>query len=863
MPTHIELITNDSFDEKFRDCIRDYFLYGFKSYKNYDYLSNQTFKKDWDRLGNILNDYMMWSEKYRQRTYMTQSSQAMLCNPFHRIYRFCLFKLSDIPFFLHAISALSNKVSYRNFDIYNQVLNLQDKQLAQLKTSEQLALDTLKLKTSELINLFMNTFIADSLSDRNRICNKKLSSLVELGLLRSGKRSSSGDNSWLSSNITLQQLLNYAEKDNSDFGIHLRYAIDFFSKNSPLGEIGMFLSDRFSNEDFSYIRVKHAYYAQAVNDFNLIDLLAAIDHGYWCSIEYRHAIAAFKTTLLAYPIEIRVSSENGRQHLVFYEPFKRSYTCLRLEFIDHITYYDNTAIVHSLEKCGFASVSQIESDILNAKSAIKSAWGVSTTLENYHNAVTTPQNYHVHMHINYTKKKEYYIKNRLEKECRFGAISETPNGLDFDVQVSNPLEMKPWIRSYYSRISDCSGFDSLPYCISDDVHEVLATFNSSPQNTITTNTINNQNIWNIPNDFSYPDESIPATEHNKIFNPVFSSAYRVISDVFYSLCSDPKYTEFTQEDLSRLIAETIRLHRDRLGLQAGRYLPEVVTEVILSGDLVYTSSSGMYSSKYTFPMDGSFYKDIVPLSSLELRWLSTIINDSKINYFLTPKEITLIRTFLADNNCNDPFSMDKIVYYDRYHTQKKIQDREMLFTQRILDSISKSTMMYIEYETNYNNIIKKEYIPLVLEYSNRDNRFQLYVKHSDSSIVDVINVSSILSLRKTWRTYENVDARRTLVRSRVATMSSVSILFSANNNMPDRILNEFSPWEKTCLYDEKTQLYKLTIKYPISDEKDILIRLMGYGEEITFEDLGHPITIEFLNRLNLQQRLIEQGENNT
>lgn len=83
---------------------------------------------------------------------------------------------------------------------------------------------------------------------------------------------------------------------------------------------------------------------QSLNDYNLIDLLHAIEENYWCKIEYRHAVTGKKSSIICYPLEIRISSTGGREYLSFYEPFSRSYSNLRVEFIDSIEYIKDGGI---------------------------------------------------------------------------------------------------------------------------------------------------------------------------------------------------------------------------------------------------------------------------------------------------------------------------------------------------------------------------------------------------------------------------------------------------------------------------------------------------------------------------------------
>ena len=78
--------------------------------------------------------------------------------------------------------------------------------------------------------------------------------------------------------------------------------------------------------------------------------------------------------------------------------------------------------------------------------------------------------------------------------------------------------------------------------------------------------------------------------------------------------------------------------------------------------------------------------------------------------------------------------------------------------------------------------------------------------------------------------------------------------------MVDRILTEFSPWEKKCTYDADTGLYRLTIFYYKEDETDIVIRLLGYGAKLRLVDKTHPIYLELLLRTMRQMELMVKQE---
>lgn len=55
------------------------------------------------------------------------------------------------------------------------------------------------------------------------------------------------------------------------------------------------------------------------------------------------------------------------------------------------------------------------------------------------------------------------------------------------------------------------------------------------------------------------------------------------------------------------------------------------------------------------------YRDVIPLSEVEIRWIKTIVEDEKIHYFLSEKEIISIKLLLAEMAIDiRPFPMDVV-----------------------------------------------------------------------------------------------------------------------------------------------------------------------------------------------------------
>ena len=353
MATHKELITPGKFDEKFKRALLDYYSYGFKSLGSFDAKKRKTISEDWLRLNRVLSDYLEWSDNRNSVIFASVDSQAMETNPFHRIYRFCKYKPLTYPaYFLHTMAALSDKFGLRGGV---DVLDLPEDQRLHL---EDLLECQSNLKTSDLIFFYTEALASSEGDDKNKTPNNRLDDLLSLGLLECEQHKSKGDRRWSLPDLTMGKILDAGGTADTDFEHHLRSALEFFSKYYLFGEVGTILTDRLSGDEISPFRFKHEYFMQSLNDFNLVDLLYAIENNKWCKIKYTHGTAGFVTELICYPLEIRVSNMQGREFLMYYEPFHRSYTALRLEFIDSIEYYDDKKVKSILTRNGYHTSSE-------------------------------------------------------------------------------------------------------------------------------------------------------------------------------------------------------------------------------------------------------------------------------------------------------------------------------------------------------------------------------------------------------------------------------------------------------------------------------------------------------------------------
>ena len=878
MATHKELITSRKFDEKFSRCLLDYYNYGFKNVSNFTQ-SKKTIRDDWDRINSIVSDYLEWSSWDERKSVMFASvdSQSMEENPFHRIYRFCKYVPLTYPaYFLHTMAALSSELSLRGgIDI----LELNKDQHLHL---EYLLESDSKFKTSDLIFFYSESLVMTEGDDKNKTPNNRLDDLLMLGLVNCEQYKSKGDRRWSLPHLTMKMILDTGIILDAGFEHHLHSALEFFSKYYLFGEVGTFLLDRFSNSEISPFRFKHEYFMQSLNDFNIVDLLYAIENGKWCKIKYSHGTANFETELLCYPLEIRVSNMKGREFLMYYEPFRRSYTALRIEFIDSIEYFEDKKVKSILTQGGYHTSSEsVDADIANARKSLQYSWGVATTKRQEGNAITPVVPHSVSLQIAYNPDTDYYIVNRIHRERRFGNVTEYGENpyLHFSVNISDEVELRPWMRSFYSRIISCDGMDTETFSLDADVENIVDTLLHDklvpPQEQHNATSIDK---WIIPEIVAKElGSGKKAREHDLLFNEVFSIYYYIIADVFARLCSGTIDESYTESEIDEIINQTFNKYYLRIGKETEELLPSEIKDILLFGGFLEKTSKIVevkqsndsffkekkqvvsYVPKYICKSGIDFYRDVVPISTMELRWLKTIIQDKRIRLFMSNSEIAVINDLLNRYaQVTTPLPMEKVIFFDRFHFSDKNSKHMASVISTIIEGIHKHKTVHIKYHTMKNRVKTGEFKPIVLEFSKRNNRFQGFFQECSSNRIFTMNVSRIEKVDETETQFDYASAEQALTAFRKENATSVTVEFYDVRNIADRILTEFSPWKKHCTYDPETNLYTLTIFYQTQDEIDLVVRLLGYGGDLRFVDKKHPICKEIQSRMNRQMELIRE-----
>ncbi|MGM9600294.1 MAG: WYL domain-containing protein [Faecousia sp.] len=395
--------------------------------------------------------------------------------------------------------------------------------------------------------------------------------------------------------------------------------------------------------------------------------------------------------------------------------------------------------------------------------------------------------------------------------------------------------------------------------------------------------------WEIPDSAkTMLGTGVKAREHDLLFNEIFCIYYYVIADVFVRLSSSATEKSYSKQEILQAIEDSFTKFRLLIGQETKFLLPNEILKLLVDGGFLERidrpipdayetvknkagtgfirkqKTEKAYVSKYVCDPNVELYRDVVPLTILELRWLKTIVRDQKMKLFFSGDEITLLQNLLDENAPSiKALPMNKVVFFDRFRFTEKNARRETAVLATILEGIYDQRTVRLKYHTNQKGPRHGEFRPIVLEFSKRNNRFQGYFQNCKTNAILTINIAQIETATETGTAFDYSAAEIALAEYRKNNTTSVEIEFSNVKNIVDRILTEFSPWEKRCSYDAKTRKYRLTIFYQKPDELDLVVRLLGYGAYLRFVDKEHPIFKEIQLRMQKQMELIEERRKNS
>ena len=286
-----------------------------------------------------------------------------------------------------------------------------------------------------------------------------------------------------------------------------------------------------------------------------------------------------------------------------------------------------------------------------------------------------------------------------------------------------------------------------------------------------------------------------------LFHEVYGSYYQAVSKILARAVQG----DLTQKDISRIV-ENYAFAESWSNL----------TVSLLNGDWPFLDED-MGTEL--------LYEPEMPLTTLQKRWLKTILADPRIRLFLDPEQVTGLEAV-------EPlFRQEDIYVYDRYADGDPYENKSYIANFRmILEALREDRWLEITQRNRWGTEITRTVKPLYLEYSPRDDKFRLHSAGTEEHI---------------WPGTIQINLER--IRScGISQYTGTPVLMPAEPQQAELILHDrrgvldrftrLNCWLKkvTVPMEERDGImrYHVTLYYEKTDEPELVIRLLSMGPDI-------------------------------
>ena len=212
----------------------------------------------------------------------------------------------------------------------------------------------------------------------------------------------------------------------------ISHALDFYSEIAPCGVVGSFLLDKAERRQ-SLFTFKHHYITSAMDSDVLATLFVALREKREVTLSSISRRTGAVQPLRVVPLRVFISVQNGRQHLLAFQPQYGTFRSCRVDYLSDVRLGEVTPHFDEWRR--------------GLDEQQKTMWGVNT-----------PGRDSETEHVEFTvtvAEDEGYIVQRLEREKRIGRVEKVDeHTYRFVADVCDTSEMIPWIRTFLCRITD-------------------------------------------------------------------------------------------------------------------------------------------------------------------------------------------------------------------------------------------------------------------------------------------------------------------------------------------------------------------------------------------------------------------------
>ena len=375
--------------DNIRMVMRDFYVYGFKSKADFSDRSARSHDNDRRRIESWLADYMCFRQNAKgKRCFIAVDSRKIKHNPFYKAWKAKTFTSKDIMLHFYLLDMLQDGISMS----LNELVERLDQ---------------------DYLSHFADAGTIDASTVR-----KKLTEYVQLGLIVAAKQG--------------RELFYSRSKDAVNLE-RWHETVSFFAESSPVGVVGSFLEDKYSEEVniFSY---KHHYLLQALESDVLVDLLDAMQKKQTVRLA-SCTDGGKRICMRVLPLKIYVSTQSGRRYVMgWFFKANRIIFC-RLDNLEQV-----------LEP---KDLPDYDKYLAKAEAMEQHLWGVSMNRIGEDGEIKLE---HVELVVR-LGEDEPYILQCLEREKRCGEVTKLSEGrYQFTADVRDAGELLPWLRTFIGRI---------------------------------------------------------------------------------------------------------------------------------------------------------------------------------------------------------------------------------------------------------------------------------------------------------------------------------------------------------------------------------------------------------------------------
>lgn len=321
----------------------------------------------------------------------------------------------------------------------------------------------------------------------------------------------------------------------------------------------------------------------------------------------------------------------------------------------------------------------------------------------------------------------------------------------------------------------------------------------------------------------------------ELFTEIYNCYFQIVDEI----CKTAATMEITEKEMFGLAS---RFGYEESGLT-------IVPKLTEGNWNLLSETEGGYLSK----IDNV---EVLPLTTLQKRWLKALLLDERIDLFLDRSKREMIQTYLED--VTPLFLPNDFYYYDRFCDGDDFSSQTYIAHFRtIIKAIRKKQYIEICFSSRRENRICRTYLPCRIEYSSKNNKFRLLAIHEKKSgrlKTEIINLSRIESTSVTKQFCELPMHFEDAFKASYYKVP-VKILITNSRNALERTMLHFANYEKhTKKLDDEH--YECLIYYNRNDETELLIEILSFGPMIKV--LGPDDFVEKIKeRLRKQERLLQ------